>query len=76
MKLVKIFSDGQFKNVIFNNEYNIVLATIHDKENKKNTHNLGKTSLLIVIDFLLLSKFSNKSPILSNKIFENPQIRN
>ena len=71
MKLVKIFSDGQFKNVIFNNEYNIVLATIHDKENKKNTHNLGKTSLLIVIDFLLLSKFSNKSPILSNKIFEN-----
>ena len=40
MKLVKIFSDGQFKNVIFNNEYNIVLATIHDKENKKNTHNL------------------------------------
>lgn len=71
MKLVKIFSDGQFKNVIFNDEYNIVLATIHDKENKKNTHNLGKTSLLIVIDFLLLSKFSNKSPILSNKIFEN-----
>lgn len=71
MKLVKVFSDGQFKNVIFNDEYNIVLATIHDKENKKNTHNLGKTSLLIVIDFLLLSKFSNKSPILSNKIFEN-----
>lgn len=71
MKLVKIFSDGQFKNVIFNDNYNIVLATIHDKENKKNTHNLGKTSLLIVIDFLLLSKFSNKSPILSNKIFEN-----
>ena len=41
------------------------------KKTKKNTHNLGKTSLLIVIDFLLLSKFSNKSPILSNKIFEN-----
>ena len=71
MKLVKVFSDGQFKNVIFNDEYNIVLATIHDRENKKNTHNLGKTSLLIVIDFLLLSKFSNKSPILSNKIFGN-----
>lgn len=71
MKLVKVFSDGQFKNVIFNGEYNIILATIHDKENKKNTHNLGKTSLLIVIDFLLLSKFSNKSPILSNKTFEN-----
>lgn len=71
MKLIRVFSDGQFKNVIFNEEYNIVLATIYDKENKKNTHNLGKTSLLIVIDFLLLSKFSNKSPILSNKIFKN-----
>ena len=39
MKLIKIFSDGQFKNVKFNEGYNVVLATIHDKENKKDTHN-------------------------------------
>ena len=69
MKLIKVFSDGPFKNVKFNEGYNVVLATIHDKENKKDTHNLGKTSLLVVIDFLLLSKYSNKSPILSNTIF-------
>ena len=38
-----------------------------DKENKKDTHNLGKTSLLVVIDFLLLSTFTKKSPILANR---------
>ena len=69
MKLIKVFSDGPFKNVKFNEGYNIVLATIHDKENKKDTHNLGKTSLLVVIDFLLLSTFTKKSPILANPIF-------
>lgn len=71
MKLVKVFSDGLFKNVSFNNGYNIVMATIHDKDHKKDTHNLGKTSLLVVIDFLLLGSFSKKFPILSNSIFEN-----
>ena len=69
MKLIKVFSDGPFKNVKFNEGYNIVLATIHDKEKKKDTHNLGKTSLLVVIDFLLLSTFTKKSPILANPIF-------
>lgn len=69
MKLIKVFSDGPFKNVKFNEGYNIVLATIHDKENKKDTHNLGKTSLLVVIDFLLLSTFTKESPILANPIF-------
>lgn len=69
MRLVKVFSDGPFKNVMFNECYNVVLATIHDKENKKDTHNLGKTSLLVVIDFLLLSEFNKKSPILTNPIF-------
>ena len=69
MKLIKVFSDGLFKNVKFNEGYNIVLATIHDKDNRKDTHNLGKTSLLVVIDFLLLSEFSKHTPILSNSIF-------
>lgn len=69
MKLIKVFSDGLFKNVKFSEGYNVVLANIHDKTNKKDTHNLGKTSLLVVIDFLLLSTFSKKSPILTNPIF-------
>lgn len=71
MKLVKVYSDGQFKNVSFNEGYNIVLATIHDRENKKDTHNLGKSSLLIVVDFLLLCPYNKKKhPVLSNPIFE------
>lgn len=69
MKLIKVFSDGPFKNVKFNEDYNVVLATIHDKEHKKDTHNLGKTSLLVVIDFLLLSTYTKKYPILINSIF-------
>lgn len=70
MKLVRIFSDGPFNNTHFDEGYNIVLANICDKENKKDTHNLGKSSLLIVIDFLLLSTFSKGSLVLSNHIFE------
>lgn len=69
MKLEKVFSNRQFKNVSFNEGYNIVLANIQDTRNKKDTHNLGKTSLLHVIDFLLLNKFSKKSALLANPIF-------
>lgn len=71
MKLIKVFSDGQFKNVSFNHGYNIVLATIHDKTNKRDTHNLGKTSLLVVIDFMLLGTYGKTFPVLSNQTFEN-----
>lgn len=71
MKLVKVFSDCQFKNVEFNDGFNVVLANIYDINHKKDTHNLGKTSLLIVIDFLLLSKFSKDSALLTNSVFKN-----
>lgn len=69
MKLEKVFSNRQFKNVSFNEGYNIVLANIQDTRNKKDTHNLGKTSLLHVIDFLLLNTFTKKSALLANPIF-------
>lgn len=69
MKLEKVFSNRQFKNVSFNEGYNIVLANIQDTWNKKDTHNLGKTSLLHVIDFLLLNTFTKKSALLANPIF-------
>lgn len=70
MKLIKVFSENHFKNVCFNEDYNIILATIHDTNHKKDTHNLGKTSLLIVIDFLLLSESTNKYGLLTNSIFD------
>jgi uncharacterized protein YydD (DUF2326 family) len=65
MKLVKIFSNKNFKNVKFDSHFNVVLAEIHDKKSKKDTHNLGKTSLIHVIDFLLLGGKEK----LTNKIF-------
>lgn len=61
MKLVKIFSDKKFKNTKFNEHYNIVLGNIFDTTHKKDTHNLGKTSLLVLIDFMLLCDFDKKS---------------
>jgi uncharacterized protein YydD (DUF2326 family) len=66
MKLSKIYSNKNFKNIEFNDKFNAVIAFIESKE-KKDTHNLGKTSLLRVIDFLLLAKI-NKS---NDKLFGN-----
>ena len=69
MKLVKIFSNKNFINVSFNEQFNVVLATIHDRKDKKDTHNLGKTSLIRVIDFLLLSSFQRGKGLLGKEIF-------
>jgi uncharacterized protein YydD (DUF2326 family) len=71
MKLVKIFAENknEFKDVRFNGHFNVVLATIKDKSSKKDTHNLGKTSLIHVINFLLLDDFSKKKGLLSNSVF-------
>lgn len=69
MKLKRIFSNKKFKNVAFNTHFNIVLATIFDVSTKKDTHNLGKTSLIHVINFLLLSTFNKKKDLLGNDVF-------
>lgn len=68
MKLVKIYANKNFKNIEFNPKFNVVLAIINDKINKKDTHNLGKTSLIHVINFIFLGSF-NKN-IFGNKIFQ------
>jgi uncharacterized protein YydD (DUF2326 family) len=69
MRLVKIFANEKFKNTHFNARFNVVLAAIQDKVNKKDTHNLGKTSLIHVINFLLLNKFAKDQELLSNPVF-------
>lgn len=69
MKLVKIFANKNFKNVEFNSSFNIVLAEISNLKEKKDTHNLGKTSLIHVINFILLGGFNKK--IFGNKIFKD-----
>jgi uncharacterized protein YydD (DUF2326 family) len=67
MKLVKIYANKNFKNIEFESEFNVVIATIFEKQKKKDTHNLGKTSLIQVINFILLGSFNKK--IFGNKIF-------
>ncbi len=70
MKFCKIYSniDEQFHNIEFNEGMNVVLAEIADKtKTNKDTHGLGKTRLISVIDFLLLKNISNKSKFFLTK---------
>ena len=68
MKLVRVYANKNFKNIKMNSHFNIVLAIISDMESKDDAHNLGKTSLVHVIDFLLLGKFNKK--FFENELFE------
>ncbi|MBE9480112.1 MAG: hypothetical protein IMY69_00285 [Bacteroidetes bacterium] len=64
MKFSKIYSNKitQFHNIEFNEGLNVVLAEIMDKsKTEKDTHNLGKTLLISIIDFLLLKTISRKA---------------
>jgi len=71
MKLSKIYSDKNFKNIEFSQGFNVVIAEIKDKSQKKDTHGLGKTSLIDVINFILLGRFVKDKHILGKPLFEN-----
>jgi len=67
MKLSKLYcSDSQFKNITFNlNGLNVVYADVVTKiGDKKNSHNLGKTKLAELIDYLLIKEVDKKSFLL------------
>jgi len=69
MKLVKIYSNKNFKNVWFNEHFNAIIA-VNQSGKREDTHNLGKTSLLRVIDFLLLARINkNKDDLFGNDVF-------
>ncbi len=69
MKLSKIYSNKNFKNIEFNEKFNAIIAFI-ESDKKDDTHNLGKTSLIRVIDFLLLSSYNkNTDRLLGNNLF-------
>ena len=69
MKLVKIYSNKNFKNVRFNEHFNAIIA-VNQSGKREDTHNLGKTSLLRVIDFLLLARINkNKDDLFGNDVF-------
>ncbi|SDS42628.1 Uncharacterized protein YydD, contains DUF2326 domain [Brevibacterium sandarakinum] len=59
MKLSRIYSnrDEAFTPIDFNDGLNVVLAEIRVPENRnKDTHNLGKTTLGLLLDFCLLAR--------------------
>lgn len=67
MKLSKLYcNDNRFKNITFNlNGLNVVYAdVVTEIRDKKNSHNLGKTKLAELIDYLLIKKIDKKSFLL------------
>lgn len=46
-----------FTPILFNDGFNVVLGDITDSQNtNRDTHNLGKTTLVKLLDFMLLAK--------------------
>lgn len=56
MKIMQIYSNKKnFKRVVFNDTFNVIIGRItHGMDLDKDSHNLGKTTLIDIIDFLLL----------------------
>jgi uncharacterized protein YydD (DUF2326 family) len=67
MKLSKLYcNDSQFKNITFHlNGLNVIYAdVITEISDRKNSHNLGKTKLAELIDYLLVKEIDKKSFLL------------
>lgn len=57
MKLSQLYANKSFKNIVFNDGLNLILAKVTKKlDLNKDSHNLGKTTLIAVIDFMLLKE--------------------
>lgn len=75
MKLVQLYSnDKRFKVVKFSPGFNIVLGKITDEDNlNRDCHNLGKTRLIELIDFMLLKELKKgnylKKPQFKDHVF-------
>ena len=76
MKLSKLYSNKPmlFTPILFNDGFNVVLGDITDSQNiKRDTHNLGKTTLVKLLDFMLLAKRGNGQFLfknIKNQIFD------
>ncbi len=61
MKLSQLYANKSFKNIVFNDGLNLVLAKVTKKlDLNKDSHNLGKTTLIAVIDFMLLKEVNEE----------------
>lgn len=70
MRIRRIFcsQEERFHNLLFGGKLNVIQAEITDRsETKKDTHNLGKTLLIHLIDFLMLKKIQTKSQFFLTK---------
>lgn len=70
MKLSKLYCNKEnFKNITFNlNGINVIYADVKTRESeKKNSHDLGKTLLSKIIDFLLLKEINKNHFLLKVK---------
>jgi len=72
MKLSKLYcNDSRFKTVSFNRNFNIVLGEITNIDDlNRDSHNLGKSTLIYIIDYMLL-KSLDKDSFLKKKEFQN-----
>lgn len=79
MKLSKLYcNDLRFTNITFNlSGLNVVYADVKAKaKEKKNSHDLGKTKLSELIDFLLLKEIDHKHFLIKIKNNDNKSIFN
>src|SRR3989344_6879575 len=61
MRISKIYSNNELMTPIrFNRGFNVIYGDIENKNGEKNEHNLGKSSLVYLIDFLLLKKVTQE----------------
>lgn len=61
MKLNQIYANKSFKHIKFNDGINLVLGKVSKNNDlNKDSHNLGKTTLIAVIDFMLLKEISDE----------------
>lgn len=70
MKISKLYCNKPFKNIDFNlqrGKVNLILANVKSKNEKRNTHNLGKSTLVDLIDFLLLKNIDRNHWLISTK---------
>lgn len=77
MKLSKVYCNQPFKNTEFITDdggLNIILADVKAKTKDSDTHNLGKSTLLDIIDFLLLKGLSQRHWLLSTKDKDGEQV--
>jgi len=72
MKISQIYANKKFKSTKFNPGFNIILGKVNRPDYKKaDSHNLGKTTLIEVIDFLLLKEIPKDHFLRKNIIFRD-----